>query len=278
MDWYKAKTILIAFLITTNILLLFYIVTDSYSSNKTKQQITDTVINILDEKNITVDKSILLSANTDKKVKNFYASNIITNYPAFSKLLLGEDLTSSSYNSYQNNIGTVEYMGDYFNAKSNDGHFIYKSNDTITKSNATTIAKSYLKHLGADINNLNSRLVTDNNNFSVTLKRTANSLTVFDMEVTVEMNKDGIYKISGSMFNIENKDAQKTEQKNISGVLIEYMNKLPNNNIPCEITGLELGYSTLETNDYHESVLLTPVWNISNNKENTIYIDAREVL
>ena len=232
MDWYKAKTILIAFLITTNILLLFYIVTDSYSSNKTKQQITDTVINILDEKNITVDKSILLSANTDKKVKNFYASNIITNYPAFSKLLLGEDLTFSSYNSYQNNIGTVEYMGDYFNAKSNDGHFIYKSNDTITKSNATTIAKSYLKHLGADINNLNSRLVTDNNNFSVTLKRTANSLTVFDMEVTVEMNKDGIYKISGSMFNIENKDAQKTEQKNISGVLIEYMNKLPNNNIP----------------------------------------------
>ena len=95
MNWYKAKTILIVFLVITNAFLLFNIIFNvkdgTYISDKT---ISETAA-ILHNNGIDIDESIIPHKNVN--AGQFEADNIIEGYQSFAEKLLGENPEKISY-------------------------------------------------------------------------------------------------------------------------------------------------------------------------------------
>ncbi len=270
MNWSKVKSVMIIFLILVNLSLLSYIVFEEVRTNKRNAQMADTVTELLLSKNITVDKKLVADCAKTDSAESFYVDNIVSNYEAFAKTILGE-LTTVAENSYKSELGSIKFKGDYFEATSSENKVLYEQK--ITTSNAQNVANKYLLSLGANINKADVQLTEENGTYTITYTKKINKLPVFATGLTIKMNESGIVRVSGSWYNAGSQEPSTVGLKSISGVLVEYMNKTTDK---TEITDMQLGYSALNLDTYHESVFLTPVWKISDKNGGVFYIDARE--
>ena len=271
MNWRKVKTIMIAFLILVNLSLLSYIMYEEILDNKRISQMTDTITSLLATRNITVEEELVLDSAKKTTAKSLYVDNVILDYDTFSGFVLGEKAMADSTNKYTSDYGEIYFDGDYFKATATDGNVLHKEN--INKVNASRIAEKYLDKLGFDTKDAEKNVTQKDNIIKVSFKKKINDLPVFKIGVTLEMTESGITSIYGSWYNISEQNPSIADLKSISGVLVEYMNKKSGASI---ISDMQLGYSVPESGTFHESILLTPVWMISDADGDTTYIDARE--
>ena len=271
MNWSKVKSIMIVFLILVNLSFLSYIIYDEICVNKRNEQMANTTASLLQSRNITVDTKMIADCLKNESIESVYVDNVISSYADFSKKILGESLVFVTKNKYQSEIGQIEFWGDIFKARANEGKHLYEAN--ISSQNAKNISKKYLNMLG--INTEKTQISEENNNYKLIYTKEINSLPVFEAGITVEMDSLGVVSIYGNWYNISSQNSSAIELKSVSGVLVEYMNQQAESDKSIQVTNISLGYSALDPNTYHESVFLTPVWKISDSAKD-FYIDARE--
>ncbi len=271
MNWSKVKSIMLAFLILVNLSLLSYIVYEEILDNKRNSQMTDTITSLLSSRNISVNQKLVLDSAKKTTAKNLYVDNVISDYKTFSSSVLGDDIVMDNPDKYKSDYGEIKFKGDYFSANSSEGNVLYK--EKISKVNTSRIAEKYLDKLGFDTKKSEKNVTQENDIIKVSFNKKINDLPVFKIGVTLEMNESGIISIYGSWYNISEQNSSIAQLKSISGVLVEYMNKKTGASV---ISDIQLGYLVPEFGTFHESVLLTPVWKISDANGDTIYIDARE--
>ncbi len=269
MNWSKVKSIMIVFLILVNLSFLTYIVYEEVHTNKRNEQMAETVTALLESRGITVDKALVAKSAKTENAQSLYADNFITDYRNFAGVVFGETVTTVGTNSFKSELGTLNFKGDYFEIKAYDGKNLY--NSKITKANAQSIAKDYLTKLGINLKNSKKELTEENSLFKIKFFENINEFPVFNSGIELVLNSTGIISVSGNWYNMSTQNSSISELKNLSGVLIDYMNT----GKQSKITNIELGYSIHDTSTYHESVFLTPVWKITDTSGVT-YIDARE--
>ena len=91
MNWHKAKTILIIYFIITNFALLVYLIYGNYITQGTKTRVAEQVMELLNEKNIYIDKELLYKNNFINEMRHVYVSNAIKNHESFAAEVLGEE-------------------------------------------------------------------------------------------------------------------------------------------------------------------------------------------
>ena len=271
MNWYKAKTILIVFLIIVNALLFAYISYDNAVSLAKEEKVIGTVISLMEKKGITVEKELVLEKSKNKSIKAAYAENIITDYNEFSKLILGENTVKNSENSYSSEVGTITFNDNRFLAVANKPNVLkeYKTDKNNFKKNVV----DYCSFLGIDTKNIDINLLGNEDEFIATITKSINSHPVFSREIKLVFSTDGIVSAEGIWYLETENDNSEYELKNISSILADYMNSAPQGS---KITSITLGYSTLDDNVFYKNVSFIPVWEIKNDLDNVQYIDARE--
>lgn len=273
MNWSKVKSVMIVFLILVNLSFLSYIVYEEVRVNKQNVQMAQTTASLLKSRNIIVDEKMIADCAKSESVQSVYVDNIISNYYDFSKKVLGDSSEQTSNSSYQSNIGTIEFTGDCFKANAANNKYLYEKN--ITLHDAEKVITQYLNILGINTEKTQVKLTEENGIYELVYTKKINSLPVFQTYITIKANNSGIISINGNWYNINSQNSSAIELKNISGVLVEYMNNKSKIDTDIQINDISLGYSALNPNVYHESVFLTPVWKISDSTGD-YYIDARE--
>lgn len=271
MNWSRVKSVMIAFLILVNLSLLSYIVYEEILVNKRNSQMAETVTSLLATKNIKVDEKLVFESAKTTSAESIYVDNVISDYTTFAKYALGENVSMVNPDNYKSQQGEIFFKGDYFEIKALNNNVLYK--EKINKVNAQRIAENYLNILGLDTKKSEKNITLKDNIIKVSFNKRINDLPVFKIGVTLEMTQQGITSAYGSWYNESTQNPLLSQLKSVSGVLVEYMNK---NSNASEISDMCLGYSMLESGTFHESVFLTPVWKITNEKGDTFYIDARE--
>ncbi len=270
MNWSKVKSIMIVFLILVNLSFLTYIVYEEVRSDKRNEQMAETVTTLLESRGITIDKNLVANSAKTENAESLYADNFISDYEVFAKIVLGETVIKSGTNSFKSELGTLTFKGDRFELKAQADKNLYTSK--ITKVNAQNIASEYLNKIGIDTKIAKKELIEENSVFKIKYVENINELPLFNSGIELISNSTGIISVSGNWYNISSQNSSISELKNVSGVLIDYMNT----GKKSEITNIELGYSIHDTSTYHESVFLTPVWKITDSNDSVTYIDARE--
>ncbi len=272
MDWNKAKTILIMFFLVINLALIFYITVDNRQAKKSEESVYSTVISLLDEKDIHIDKSLILKSNKGA-LKNIYVKNVISDYESFAKKILGDYLVPLNENEYENDTGIIFFSGDCFSVKSKEGKYIKQAE--LNKDNITDIITEYLTDIGFEAANAKIISSVSELGFTVYYYPIIDSSEVFKTQLTISATDKGILQISGNWYNLHNKNTAAQNLKPIAGALIEYMNNHSSDG-KINISDISLGYMSPDTGSYHEKVLLTPVWRITGDNGETAYVDARE--
>lgn len=242
-------------------------------SAKIEAQVADTVMGLLSENGITVDKKTITDAAGRKKMKTVYVKNIISSYDEFAKKVLGEDAVPAEGDRYVSENGTLSFSGDYFEAKAYEGRAL-RTMDT-SGGDAEKIAEELLASLGAAAGDSEGEVLESGKNVRVRFVEKINGFNVYGAELTVELGEKGIKGVYGCWYNEQEGGDAVMELKSPSGALVEYMNGR-NSSSPVSIENISLGYAALETMLYHESVLLTPVWAITESGGGETYINARE--
>lgn len=273
MNWQKAKTILIVYFIIINIALLSYLIYSNSRAERSKMQVAQQVTQLLDNNNISIDKKLLTETNYSSEMKNVYVYNVIKNYESFAEQVLGEECFREKENCFKNDNAYIYFEGDGFEIRANN---LPLSKGEITKKNALKYAKEYLSTIGIEIKEAKTEISDISDGFGVVFSEYIGGFEIFGTKVTVEMKHDGIYGVYGNWYNHKSRDNSKIGVKDTAGVMIEYMNLKEDMRIPEKISDIRLGYSVFESENFHESVLLTPVWKITNETGKIEYIDARE--
>lgn len=276
MNWSKAKTILIVYFIIINIFFLAYIIYDGLQLKETEEKVADAVIELLSDNGISVDKKIILRSDEQENMKTVYVENIIKSYDEFAKLVLGEDAVKKSSQAYWGELGEIKFSGDYFEASAASGKYLMAN--SVSKSNAAELAEEYIVSIGVEPKGLDSAVLQpqENGGYTVHFEKTENSMEVFGAGISAELDSGGIKKLSGCWYNRQDGDGALMELKEPSGMLIEYMNSRKDKK-NCLISDIRLGYATLESQVYHEGLVLTPMWQITEDNGKKTYINAREI-
>lgn len=271
MDWYKAKTIMIVFLIAVNIGLGIYIIVDNVNDKKIKNSVADEVVELLEKNNIEVERKLLLSNTDSQNIKKINAQNIISDYFYFSKNIIGENVKSFEDNVYENNIGKVTFNGDNFKGESADGYFL--SEISTSKKNAKENAKKYLKSIGVDVNDATLKLEEKDDRFFVRFQREIENKKIFKMNITVELTHKGVVSVFGNWYNLKI-EKETSEPKSIMGVMVEYMNTQEKKDKKIVVKNIDLGYGVISSKAFNENVNLVPMWEITDDSGNIKYINA----
>lgn len=273
MDWYKAKTILIVFLVVVNIALFTYLIMDSHSSKNTDNRVLDITVSLLEENGISVERKLLTELEAPDYVKNIYVENVIDGFAEFAKRILGDGVEGENQ-VYSSELGTIRFEGDYFYADAARGK-VFKSISALTQKSIENDAKKYLSSIGIDIDSREYVTSVADDLSSVTFNAKINDIPVFGSYIIVELSKNGIIGLGGAVFEEQSKTAPDIELKSISGILIDYMNLKANAKKPHTISDISFGYALSESEQYHESFELTPVWRITDSNGFKENIDAR---
>ena len=111
MNWSRVKTVLIILFLCTDIFLLATYLTSKYASSTISPEVIEATVDVLASNDITVDPSII--PQKIPGVMSFEAENVIFDYEAFAKSILGEKFTQTE-SGYEGVMGTISFSGDRF--------------------------------------------------------------------------------------------------------------------------------------------------------------------
>lgn len=270
MSWNRIKTILIVLFLFTDIFLASSILTSEKKKTELSPDVIDATVQILKGKNIILDKSVIPGKTASAHV--LQADNAVTDYTSFAKLILGEDCSKKDGDTYASDKGEISFSGDSFsfNAISDS-----KPSETLTQKSAQKNAFSFLKELGFNMSTSKALSVSEKEGiWHIKIRDFAEKRPVFSSEINVSVSDSGILSLSGSWFNQKEIREQDSSLKSITGILIDFAEEYAGGKL-YKITGLELGYSVFDNENYHKSASLIPVEKITVNKNAEYFMDAR---
>lgn len=275
MKWSQAKTILIVFFILVDLFLLFYLASDQRSSRQAFDKVTQNTVEVLKNNGISVKKELILKEGKADSMKTAYVENIIKDYRDFAKLILGEDTQKKSDTHFVSENGEIKFSGDSFEVKAIKGELTL-TKGIIDSSDAQKTAKELAELMGIDLKKASVSAKEENGKYIVKISQKINKCEIFGAGVELEFSKSGIKSIKGCWYNNGEGNNTAVKLKALAGALIEYMNSIKAVGKNLEITDISLGYKAGEGMTHHESLVLTPVWRITDNTGKSVYIDARE--
>lgn len=272
MNWSRVKTVLIILFLCTDIFLLATYFTSKYSSSKISEEIIQSTVSVLANNDITIEPQII----PDKmpRVQYIEAENVISDYEAFAKLILGDSISPIDF-GYESNRGRLTFYGDRFNFTANTD--IYALADVVAvpdEKTAKEVSVSYLDELGFDLKNTDVSVTKTESGFSLVFSNNASNLPVFNSQVTVVIHNHIISSVSGIWFNETSSSGTAGDLKSITTALIDF---IPDMAPGTKITGISFGYSILDFTVYHKTSALIPVWCITDSTGNVYYLDARNL-
>jgi len=262
--WNEVKSILIIFFLITNIMLARILIVSENNLYKIKPEIIDYTVDILKQSNISIDKSVIPEKNP--KLSETDAYNIIQDNNEFADMVLGGSAEPVG-TGYISSVGTLQISYDTFNISYTDTNF-FKASESPSET-----VKSVIRFL-----NISKRCKyyfdASDNGHKIHIGNLINKNYFFDSYIDITVTDDYISNISGVWFVSDDKTPSRAELKSVTGVLIDFMNMYKSDE-PITITSLNVGYYIGESNVYHKSLSLIPVWQIKTSDGNKYYIDTR---
>lgn len=269
MNWYRAKTILIVFFILMNIFLLANLIYSTKKSTVVTPEIISSTINVLARNNIEIDASLIPEKTVS--MKSFEMKNSVSDKVGLAKILCGDTAVMVSDNIYSGKNGTMEFIGD---------RFVFTSSDLCpfnAGDNYETYISELMKNCGIDLSAAQLTTQQDTDSSVLTFINNINEYRIFDSYIKAVISQGGkLHSIEGIWFSEPVSISGRLSLKSITGVLIDFIlepNRPQGKNV---ITKLELGYTASDTNIYHETTVLLPVWQITLSDGSTYCIDTRE--
>lgn len=276
MNWSKAKTILIIFFILLDAVLLIDII---YTNNETEFISSDIIAStaqILSNNNIQIDANLI--PHKTSSMKTIEVSNIIDDYISFSKRMLRtEQISQENENIYTASGQKITFSADLFYYEA-ETPVLSELTQNINVSNAETIATRILKQYGFDMADIESVVEQRNDSYMVKLTKLIGQTPVFDSSVFIELSSRGVSKIYGSWF-IPVKQGHMSKilsLRSAVSILIDFITNPIRPQEQVSITGLRSGYAIYENTQYHRTIILVPVWQITLDNGLSYCLDARQ--
>ncbi len=267
MNWSRAKTILIIFLLATCLLLSGMLYNSARKSSQIQPDTIQYATTILKERGITVNPSVI--PTNIKAVKIYTADNCISDYADFAKLVFS-DCVETNGGEYTSELGTLSFNGDRFTIKYTNGI----QTDPKLKSPAEK-AKAYLLPLGIDVSDASVNVSNDAQGlFTVSFQNKLDSSQFFDSRIDIELLGEKIVSVDGVWFQKNDTPPTSVMLDSAPGLLVKFASVTPEfSNI--EITSLTFGYAINEKGVYHKETTVLPVYQLVTADNQIFYIDAR---
>ncbi len=268
MNWSKAKTIMILFLLMTNIFLIT-ILADSYIKRyRVSPEIIDAAVSLLQSRGIMVSPDLIPTKISSEKL--YTVENVISDYETFASLVLGDSAIVSSEFSFSNEISTLSFSGDNFNLD-------FPSGLAVNGQSPQESVTEYLKTL--NINVSSAELFEDydeNGGINITFIQNISGKPFFDCRVNIYYLNGKILSVNGCWFNkVENSVTATSMLQSVPATLVKFSSQ--NTDITdTKITSIKLGYAINEKGVFHKQATVLPVYEITTSSNETYYIDARE--
>lgn len=269
MNWSKAKTILIIFLLCTSFI-LSYMLASSNENNKTiNPQTVEHTINLLDKRGIKVSGELISKRIPNELIYN--VENVITDYSSFAETVFPACVPGeNNFYTAQDGTGTINFFADRFNIKYPNG---YPTSHKL-KSPADK-ARAYLMTIGIDVGNANVSVENDAEGiFTVSFTNTLGKYPFFDCNIKAVLKGENIMNVSGTWFNQLDISPAQSGLKPLTSLLIDY-SAYTKTFTNIEITDINFGYSINEFGVYHKQSTVSPIYQIVTSDGKFFYIDAR---
>lgn len=267
MNWSRAKTILIILFLLSDLFLLGNIIVSTRNSKSVTPEIIESTIKILNTNNISISSNIIPKNTPSAPYAE--ADNVISDFEAFAKLFLGNDIQKADENLYTSDRGEILFIGDSFRYKASTAT---ESSNTDEK-NAQAIAITFLKNKGFDLSDAEINTEKSESGSRVILKNTFSDLPIFNSLLEVDILGEQAISVSGTWFNVTGTNGPDNELKSITSSLIDFIPSV--SKTPTKITNITLGYTVPDSDLYHKSAVLVPVWKITEDNKTDHYPDAR---
>lgn len=269
MNWGRVKTVFIILFLISDLFLLSILINSEWKQGITSSDVIDSTVQILSANGIAINPDIIPKKVSD--VPYAEAENIITGYDIFAKRLLGEDAQKTADDTFEGQSGLILYDGNSFCFKSK----AEPTGGNISEKDAEHIASDFLSNNGFRLKHTHKNIRKTSAGYTVTFENTVSGLPIFNNIVTVEIQGESVTTASGIWFNLIDNRGPESDLKSITSVLIDSITNLNLSGSNVTFDKLSLGYTIPESNTYHKSAVLVPVWEIRDTGANTYYIDAR---
>ena len=268
MNWGKAKTILIVFLLFTTVVLYLMLYTSNSKRNVISDETVTNSITILNQRGIKLEPSLIPKKLDSAPI--YTVENALIDQESFVASALGEDFSFEN-DIYTSKNGTLAFWGDRFSVTYPNG----LDTDKALKSPAEK-ARAYLLTLGLDLYETDVVVKNDaKGTFTVTFSKKLDKLPFFDRSIKCTLKGEKITGAEGSWFYNEEYSPTQASLDSVPSLLIKYSseNKSFTN---IEINKITLGYAINENSVYHKKATVLPVYQVETKDNKVFYIDARE--
>lgn len=269
MNWGRVKTIFIILFLISDLFLLSILVRSEWKQGTISPEVVNSTVQVLANNGITLNPDAV-----PKKMSNVpyaEAENVIAGYDEFAKKLLGEDAVNTQGDTYENATGLVSFAGNSFSFSSKQGPL----GESTGEKDAELIAVEFLSGLGFNLKNSQSHITQSENGYSITFINTINDMPIFNNSATIEISGKSVVKAFGIWFNLLDISGPESSLRSVTSVLIDSIPYFDLSSGEVTISGLSLGYTIPESNTYHKSAVLFPVWEIRDNSGRVYHRDAR---
>ncbi len=269
MNWNKAKSILIVFLLCTSLILSYMLISAKEKSMAINPKTVEHTINLLSEKGITVSSDQISKRISTELIYN--VENVISDYAAFAEKVFPA-CTPGENNSYisEDGSGKINFFADRFNITYYDG---YPTSHRL-KSPADK-AREYLLSIGIDVGDAEITTANDSEGiFTVSFTNLLGKHPFFDCNIKAVLKGENLMSISGTWFDEVDILPAQSELKPLTSLLIDYSAHTADfRNI--EIADITFGYSINEYGVYHKQSTVSPIYQIISTNGKIFYVDAR---
>ncbi|MBQ7793366.1 MAG: hypothetical protein IJ366_02490 [Clostridia bacterium] len=266
MNWSRAKSILIFFLILTNLFLASMLVRSAINNTRILPETVNNAVLLLKERKVTVDASVIPTKIETKRI--FTVENVIADYTEFAKKVLGENFSILD-NTYSTETASITFNGDSFSIKYNDG-----IETDVKLKTPTEKSRAYLAALGIDTSKASAEVKNDAHGlFTVTFTEKLGNMLFFDRRVSVELLGERIVSAGGCWFTKTDVSSTQSTLDSVPSLLVKYASgNAEFSNI--EISDITLGYAIGEANVFHKTANVLPIYEISCTDGRVFFIDA----
>ena len=278
MNWSRTKTWLIVLFIGINLFLLFTIAKENIAQSTISEKMVADTVAILQRNSITVDPKII-----PRKMPILSAMEVVntmTSADEIADALLGGDATyDREDNCYLHGTAMVEVGGDS----------VRYTNTTPTHANAyqdeqsaIQFAKGFLTDAGYNMAKAEAQILRySDHEAHILLTQKMDSYPLMDSQFSIRVTSKGVAGLEGCWFYMAEDQSgasgARGRVKEITSVLIDFMNDPNRSGSSSTITKITLGYTTGDKMTYHKSVSAMPSWRITTADGKEYYYDASSI-
>ncbi len=266
MLWSRAKTILIVFLLCTNIFLLCILLTSHYKRTRVPDGIISSAVELLSKRGIEIDARLI--PKTAGSAKQYTVENVIKSYEEFAKTALGEG-GEPFEGGFKTDDARISFSGDIFKIEYASG---VQTSDKL-RSPAEKV-RVHLKGLGIDASDAEVKVSNDSAGiFTVTFTKRLAEAELLDCRVSVCLDGERIISAEGCWFDNASAGAA-YDLESAPGLLVGFAAS-GRMNPGGRITAMEFGYCVNEDGVYHMQSTVVPVYALTTDDGRSFFVDAR---